>query len=370
VTQTIDRLSRPAARGTAAYEVLRPLMEAVQARAQTAERFYWEVTQAYHESEAPVYDRLHADLFRTLLPKWHRLVAPIRHLPSRSIRWLDVGCGTGLVGTYLSELLGARISVALMADPSPAMIELCRERAAQWPFDCAFVTGKVEEIPRDEGFDLITVNSVLHHVVDLGAFCRHLQRLIRSEGYLITCQDPRGEGLTDRTLMRRAYLVSVLHTVLDLRSAPRAAYRVAQRLPPPVSTLAGAARRVVRGRFRSFTFGDVAATYEVNPATTSAVVHRANRLLLDQGIIGRALSPREFWAVTDYHVPGQPGNLGSGISLHFLTAALRSMRLEEYFTYGFFGKNAPHSALRRWEDRLFWQGDPHGSRFASRWRIA
>jgi len=76
------------------------------------------------------------------------------------------------------------------------------------------------------------------------------------------------------------------------------------------------------------------------------------------------------WAVTDFHVPGQPGRFGAGIGLEYLTRHLDPLQVEDYFTYNFFGyagQSLPDYLVAA-ENTLFQRSDRHGMLFASRWR--
>jgi glycogen(starch) synthase len=347
------------------YDALGPLMVACGARAISPRQFWREVDRAYHAAEAPVYEQAHRDMVRELPAKWKRLLSPLDAAGRRSLRWLDVGCGTGLVGTMMSALCGDRISQAVLIDPSPSMIARCRTAAASWPFGAGFVVGTVESLAARPAFDLITLNSVLHHVVELDAFCARISRLLRPGGYLITCQDPRTAARSDPVLRVRMLLGRCAGV-----SAGTVRYRVVGALPRshPVVRLSRALRR---RRGMEPVRASHGATPDPSPAAiVASLIDNTNAELLRRRVVRRPLSPREVWAVTDFHVPGQPGNIGRGIDLELLKRRLRPLQLDDHFTYGFFGcaGQAVPPRLASVEESLFQKSDPHGSMFATRWR--
>src|SRR6266513_925099 len=238
VAKGINSLRGGRARGTIPYEPLRPIMNACGTTQCSPEQFYWAVNRAYHEAEAPFYEHLHAHMFKGLRAKWERLTSPLLGAPARSLGWLDVGCGTGLVGSFLAELLGDRICEGVLVDTSSAMLGECRRRARDWPFSTSFVVGTIESLQSEPAFDLVTVDSVIHHVVDLESFCARIAGMVRSGGFLLTCQDPRGEASSDLILKARAALVQYLHPQ-SIR------YRLLEHLPEPVVRLV---RRLKRKR--------------------------------------------------------------------------------------------------------------------------
>jgi len=81
------------------------------------------------------------------------------------------------------------------------------------------------------------------------------------------------------------------------------------------------------------------------------------------------MDARSIWAVTDFNVPGQPGNFGAGIDLADLKTWLAGCELEDYFTYQFWGiafnqlDPQETEAERKWLE----QSDLHGELFAAAW---
>lgn len=342
------------------YEIVRPIMNMCGANRLSPRDFYWEVNSAYHDAEAMVYECLHSEMFPGLRKKWDRLLSPLTNAAPRSLRWLDVGCGTGLVGTHLADLIGDRIAEAVLLDPSSVMLEQCQRNAAYWPFHSCFVMGTAEKLPSDMIFDLVTVNSVLHHVVELPNLLGQLTSLVRDGGFLITCHDPRYEALKDLILKGRTYCARYRARY------PKMKYRFIRSLPEPVVSLARRARRRRPVLSKGLVLQDLAEQERWHAA--DAVISATNDRLTRRGLLGRPLAPREIWAVTDIHVPGQPGGFGKGIKLDFLKSHLAPLEMDDYFTYGFFGSLVPPKFLERAEDTLFRKSDPHGTFFGSRWQ--
>jgi ubiquinone/menaquinone biosynthesis C-methylase UbiE len=318
------------------YEALRPLMQQHGACG-SARDFYWAVNRAYHTIEARDYDALHETMFLSLEPVWRALFAHAATHPTAQLRVLDVGAGTGLVGMFAEMHLAGRLASWTMLDPCAAMLEQARRRAELFSFPCTFHHGDLDSLGDNASFDVITINSVLHHIVDLPAFCARVKRLLHPNGWLLTGQDPRAEAAGDPEFMARRR---------RWRRGRRNLYRSAWT------------------RLGQFVRSAVGQPY------LSPLAQETSLRLMETEAIRRPLTMAEIYAVTDFHVPGQPGGLGRGISLGYLRNWLEGMTLVEGFTYQFHG--APWINLSRGEqaqERQWWdERDAHGELLASVWR--
>jgi SAM-dependent methyltransferase len=82
---------------------------------------------------------------------------------ARPLRILELGCGLGLLSSYLRERLAAEV---VGMDVAPALLELARRRAGALGTGLAFVAGDVTRPPFAPGqrFDVVTGISILHEV--------------------------------------------------------------------------------------------------------------------------------------------------------------------------------------------------------------
>jgi len=324
----------------AAYEPLRVLMNRFGARC-TPQEFYWAVNRAYHAAESLVYDDCHADLFESLGVVWQRLLG---HMPAAAgkarLEVLDVGCGTGLVAEMLAANCPDRVGRLMLLDPCGGMLEQCRRKSNSWPFECDYHEGDVFSLGANARFDVITANSVLHHVVELRRFCVRLAELLRPGGVLLTAQDERRGAAGDRVLRRR-------------RAGAAASG----------SCFARSARRTRR------LLGSLARRMRIY-RRWSPLAAAVSGPLLEQGVIRRAMDLASINAVVDFHISGQPGALGRGIDPAELKDWLTGLSLRDYFTYAFRGLAFSLLTQTEQKQELTWlaQADAHGAVFASAWR--
>lgn len=101
--------------------------------------------------------------------------------PSRDLRLLDVGCGTGQSRRVYAEHLGVYVGV----DLSFGALRLARGRVAG-----RFLQADGCRLPcRDGAFDVVAFSSVLHHVPDRAAALAEAYRVLRRGG-LVFAFDP------------------------------------------------------------------------------------------------------------------------------------------------------------------------------------
>lgn len=113
--------------------------------------------------------QFHLEALAALLPReWHVL---------------DVGTGTG----YLLPVLSRQFRRVTAIDPSPAMLGLARQRAADERLhNVTFLPGRLEELPlADGGADAAIAMLVLHHAQNTGGALAELQRVLGPEGRLL-----------------------------------------------------------------------------------------------------------------------------------------------------------------------------------------
>ncbi|WP_043359358.1 metalloregulator ArsR/SmtB family transcription factor [Belnapia sp. F-4-1] len=154
--------------------------------------------------------RIASDAFRRHGADWDEMralglpaeaieAALLAALPERIGRVLDIGTGTG----RLLELLAPRAEAALGVDASRDMLALARARLAERGLGahCAVRQADMYRLPLpDAGFDLATMQMVLHYAEDPAAALAEAARVLRPDGLLLILDlAPHGRGeLLDR----------------------------------------------------------------------------------------------------------------------------------------------------------------------------
>ena len=103
----------------------------------------------------------------------------LAHLPDRA-RVLDVGCGEGAFSAAMAEAGASPIAVDVAEEP-------LRRLRARFPELGDVRRARVgEPLPLgDDEVDAVWAGDVVEHVVDVGAFCGELRRVLRPAGPLI-----------------------------------------------------------------------------------------------------------------------------------------------------------------------------------------
>ena len=105
------------------------------------------------------------------------------HVPlSRSMRVIDIGAGTGLLGLELAADVGSMV----LAEPSEGMLAVAREKlAASAPGNVTAVPFDIQAAPPEGApFDLAVSLLVLHHVEDTMAALRAIHDMLAPGGRL------------------------------------------------------------------------------------------------------------------------------------------------------------------------------------------
>lgn len=149
------------------------------------------INEIYHNLENAGYDRLHEDIPQFEGRFWKD--AADRYIDRKApVAWLDYGTGTGFVPLVIGEYLKAEDTL-ICCDVSSEMLALCEEKldGRALPCRCAFEKIDGQTIPAPSGsVDIISVNSVLHHMFDLIGFAAECERVLKPRGVLIVAHEP------------------------------------------------------------------------------------------------------------------------------------------------------------------------------------
>ena len=156
------------------------------------------------------YDRLWVQK-HSLGPTRAMVHARIGEAAPGATRFLDVGCG---IGQFALEVALRRPGAEVVAvDPSRAMIDRARRDFAHPRV--SHLHGFVEDVPRGDGFDVVTCQHALPYVPDAAAAVARMRDLLRPGGRVLIVH-ANAESAWDRFCLA---LVELTTTPARYRSA-------------------------------------------------------------------------------------------------------------------------------------------------------
>ena len=286
-------------------------------------RMVQRINEIYHDLESTCYDQRHRSMGALEETFWSN--AARKYLVTEApVVCLDYGTGTGFVPTTVGPYLKEADSL-ICCDVSANMLGACQRAIEQRSLACRCSFRKIEagEIPADtHSVDVITVNSVLHHIFDLDIFCLECKRVLKKGGLLLAAHEPN----TKQGLPFQGKVMFLLATTM-LR--PKAFFiRVAERVPILESFLRPVLSAISKG-YRS----------------RNEILSHIARQLKQEGFVDFILRGTEIQQIVDFH--SQRGFDRQEL----LAKVFQKFELVEFETYnhlGFFPSNAVARAIEKY----------------------
>jgi SAM-dependent methyltransferase len=143
-----------------------------------------QLNRIYHATEARGYDRMHPEIHAALPAAWTEMLS---HLPRRTWRVLDFGCGTGFEASQTISALNSSVEFLACYDPSPEMLALCKERLG---CHSRVFTSDFSEIAAHGPYDLLLTNALLHHLPNIESTLATLIPCLSSDAFWLAGHEP------------------------------------------------------------------------------------------------------------------------------------------------------------------------------------
>jgi ubiquinone/menaquinone biosynthesis C-methylase UbiE len=160
-------------------------------RPHTVER----INELYHNLEGGKYDSRHKYMHNVESGFWESIAT--KYLARKEpLVCLDFGTGTGFVPLVIGKYLKKEDSF-ICADISSEMLKQCQHKVSEKSFLCKLSFVKIDGmlVPlQDQSVDVITLNSVLHHLYDLKVFTQECRRLLKPGGLIIASHEPNNKS--------------------------------------------------------------------------------------------------------------------------------------------------------------------------------
>jgi ubiquinone/menaquinone biosynthesis C-methylase UbiE len=165
--------------------------------AQDRERLIKAANRLYHDFEVDAYDDAHPEIVKGEAEQWQDVELLLNHTVPEGGRLLDVGSGTGFVLRTLEGMARTRRLTTVAVDLSLQMLLRARERHP----DTAFLQADADHLPFvDQAFDVVTANSVLHHLPTVERTCAELRRVARPGAAVAIVHEPNAGWSRSRIL--------------------------------------------------------------------------------------------------------------------------------------------------------------------------
>ncbi len=181
------------------------------------EKLVLRVNEVYHDLEEN-YEKVHPEIFQKEKQRWVNVACELFDL-SKGLTVIDVGSGTGFVALTTAGLLGGK-DVFICSDISGGILKMAESSLKKQKFTCEFKFVKIpNQIPfklpfENKQADIITINSVLHHIENTKSFLSEVDRVLKPGGLIFIGHEPNSHFYQNKFLYFQDYL---LYAILNPR---------------------------------------------------------------------------------------------------------------------------------------------------------
>lgn len=166
-----------------------------------SEQLVLRVNELFHDLTEGYYSDVHREILGAEGDRW-RAVAR-EHLPASPRVVADIGTGMGMVPIAIGRVLTASDRV-IAADISQRQLEQARSNIESEGFPWSVEYVKLEPklpftLPFDDAsLDVITMNSVLHHIKETEGFLAEVDRVLKPGGVFVVAHEPNAAYTENR----------------------------------------------------------------------------------------------------------------------------------------------------------------------------
>jgi ubiquinone/menaquinone biosynthesis C-methylase UbiE len=277
------------------------------------------VNELFHDVEGKAYEDIHPEIFKNEIVRWQNICHYI--FPQNrvgNIRFLDIGSGTGFVPITVAHKLKSD-DLFICTDISKEKLKICRENIENEEFACQFkylkLTGTGIPI-ESNSVNLISMNSVLHHIPNFNELFAEINRLLKVGGKIIVGHEPN-------KLSKNNIIISIYKTVTLILFKPRELIVSFLRKMHLINTV----RSIVR-------------PFNKKTKNNHDILAEVNAQLLSEGLIPKPLSLDQLTEIVDIQSPGAGGSFHRerGIDINVIVKDyLPSFEVEYFESYNHLG---------------------------------
>lgn len=170
------------------------------------------VNELYHDLEGAAYAMVHPEIFLQESFRWKRLLKKYVQNGDHPITILDIGSGTGFVGEQMMNCLKANDTI-ICSDVSKTMLSIAQKNLEERYPRVHVKSLKLidEDLPlEDNSINIITMNSVLHHVPEPQRLLKNIARILAPGGLLFIGHEPNIQFIQKKWLSRQGPIINAI----------------------------------------------------------------------------------------------------------------------------------------------------------------
>ena len=179
-----------------------------------SERLTQRVNELFHDFTREQYEYRHPEIIEQERERWERLANRFLNF-TNYITIVDIGTGTGFVPLTIANSLREG-DTFVCSDISKGILEVAKRNITAQDLKCRFEFVKLEgnvpfRLPFDtRSIDVMTMNSVLHHIKDTDTFLKEVDRSLKPEGLLFIGHEPNKRFYKHRFLHYNYLILSLI----------------------------------------------------------------------------------------------------------------------------------------------------------------
>ncbi len=152
------------------------------------------INRIFHDYEANSYEQRHPEIYKREIKNWqdnyYQYIKPIQDRKRTGITILDVGTGNGFVIESFADFLTTDDRV-IFSDISSSMLKVVRKKFEKNGFKKEYLLSDASSLDLPQGsVDIVTMNSVLHHLPDVKKPLLLFGRFLSKNGAVIIRHEP------------------------------------------------------------------------------------------------------------------------------------------------------------------------------------
>ncbi len=248
------------------------------------EKLVVRVNELYHDLAKEDYDSTtNLEMFRQEKERWQKIKNLFKN--KKSITVLDIGTGTGFIPLTICGFL-KKSDQFICSDISQEMLNLARKKLKIEGFKCKFrfLKWSKDISMKGNSVDIVTINSVLHHIPNTKYFLNEVNRVLKKNGLVIIGHEPNIRFKENKYLTFINHLLAILFKPKEEMKYLSVKFGIYEILDQLSGIFSSKRKRIVYHR--------------------EIIAKKISEVLRKEGLIEKDLSIREVMSLVDYKTIG------------------------------------------------------------------